>query len=94
MTVRVVPISETRANIADLIREINRTGEPYFITQRSQATAVLLSVERYNALLAEVEALQRRAADSPPARPPEAPRGHELGELLSRYARSAGKALA
>ncbi len=95
MAVRVVPISETRAKLADLIKEANESGEPYFITQRSQATAVLLGIDQYNALLRHIEALERRAPQES-NRPAGAPAnsGHELGELLSRYARSADKALA
>lgn len=95
MTVRVVPISETRAKIADLIKEATESGEPCLITQRSQATAVLLGIDQYNALLAHIAALERRVLQAPSRPPVSAPAtgGHELGELLSRYARSEGKVL-
>jgi prevent-host-death family protein len=92
MAVRVVPISETRARIADLIKEASDTGEPYFITQRSQATAVLLGIEQYNALLAQIETLSRQEPQAPIQPVVEPSRGQQLGELLSSYVRAAGKA--
>lgn len=46
---KVVPISELRADAAALVKETNQSGRPIFITQRGRATAVLMSMEEYEA---------------------------------------------
>lgn len=51
MTVKIVPISEVRQNLKDILATLETTGEPYFITQYSRPKAVLVRYEDYNALV-------------------------------------------
>ncbi len=51
MTVKIVPISEVRQKLKDILATLEATGEPYFITQYSRPKAVLVRYEDYNALV-------------------------------------------
>ena len=46
---RIVPISDLRAAAAALVKETRQTRTPIFITQHGRATAVLMSIEEYDA---------------------------------------------
>jgi prevent-host-death family protein len=43
----IKPISYVKANAAEVIRELNENGEPLFITQNGEATAVLQGIKEY-----------------------------------------------
>ena len=43
--------SEVRSKIATILTRLRRTRQPIVITRRGKAEAVLLSIERYNAML-------------------------------------------
>ena len=43
--------SEVRSKIATILTRLHRTRQPVVITRRGKAEAVLLSIERYNAML-------------------------------------------
>jgi len=51
MAVTILPTSEVRDKIASILKRLRETGEPVFITRYSQAEAVLLPIERYNAMI-------------------------------------------
>lgn len=53
--IKVVPISEVRPKMTELIKEVNRSKEPYFIASRSMVKAVLLGIDEYNALVERLE---------------------------------------
>jgi prevent-host-death family protein len=51
MTVTILPTNEVRNRIGSLLDRLRETGEPIFISRHGQAEAVLLSVDRYNAMM-------------------------------------------
>jgi len=51
MTVTILSTSEVRDKIAAVLKQLRETGEPVFITRYSKAEAVLLPIERYNAMM-------------------------------------------
>ncbi len=51
MAVKIIPVSEMRQKLKDILAMLETTGEPYFITQYSRPKAVLVRYEDYNALL-------------------------------------------
>lgn len=52
------PVSEFRANAADLIEQVRKTGRPLVLTQRGHSAAVLLDVADYESLLEELDLLR------------------------------------
>ncbi|MEK6302754.1 MAG: type II toxin-antitoxin system Phd/YefM family antitoxin [Acidobacteriota bacterium] len=54
----VKPISEFRANVAQLVQQVRRTKRPLVITQQGRGAAVLLDVSEYEKLLAKLELMQ------------------------------------
>ncbi len=61
----VKPVSEFRANAAELIDQVRDSGRPLVLTQRGRSAAVVLDVPGYEQLLSEVELLRdvRTAVD-------------------------------
>jgi prevent-host-death family protein len=59
MSVKIIPVSEMRQKLKDILATLEATGEPYFITQYSRPKAVLVRYEDYNALV-------RQAAEGHP----------------------------
>ncbi len=55
LTSDIKPVSEFRANAAELIERIRSTRRPLVLTQRGHSAAVVLGVEEYENLLEEVE---------------------------------------
>src|SRR3954471_4951543 len=53
----IIPVSDPRQDSARVLKEARATKEPVFITQRGRATAVLMSVEAYQAAESERELL-------------------------------------
>ena len=51
MAVKIIPVSEVRQNLKDILATLEATGEPYFITHYSRPKAVLVRYEDYNALV-------------------------------------------
>jgi prevent-host-death family protein len=63
---KIVPISDLRADAANLVKQATESREPVFITQRGRATAVLMSVGEYNReidRLRMLESIMRGQAD-------------------------------
>ena len=54
----IKPVSEFRANAADLIEQVKTTGRPLVLTQRGHSAAVVLDVADYQELLDENELLR------------------------------------
>jgi len=54
----IKPVSEFRANAAELIDYIRATRRPLILTQRGRSAAVMLDVEEYERLLEELEVLR------------------------------------
>ncbi len=55
MAIKIIPISELRQKLKDVIASLEATGDPYFITQYSRPKAVLVRYEDYNALVEQAE---------------------------------------
>lgn len=51
MVVKIIPTSELRQKLKDILTTLEATGEPYFITQYSRPKAVLVRYEDYNVLV-------------------------------------------
>ena len=51
MAVKIIPVSEVRQKLKDILATLEATGEPYFITHYSHPKAVLVRYEDYNALV-------------------------------------------
>jgi antitoxin YefM len=54
----IQPVTEFRANAAQIIEQVRETGAPVFLTQHGRGAAVLLDVESYEALVDELELLR------------------------------------
>jgi prevent-host-death family protein len=53
----IKPVSEFRANAAELIEHVKNSGRPLVLTQRGHSAAVLLDVEEYERMVNEIELL-------------------------------------
>jgi prevent-host-death family protein len=49
------PISEFRANVAELIEQVRTTGRPLVLTQRGRSAAVVLDVADYQQIIDDVD---------------------------------------
>lgn len=54
----IQPLSTFRANVASFLDQAQETGRPLVLTQHGRSVAVLLGVERYEALVEELELLR------------------------------------
>ena len=55
MGIQILPSSEVRDHMAEIIKSISKEGASCFITQYGKAQAVMISVERFNELISLVE---------------------------------------
>ena len=53
----IIPVSDLRHGVAEVLRKVNDTKEPFVITQRGRAAAVLLSVGEYEKTMYERDLL-------------------------------------
>lgn len=53
----VKPVSEFRANAAELIEHVRRSRRPLVLTQRGHSAAVVLDVAEYERMVDEIELL-------------------------------------
>jgi prevent-host-death family protein len=58
LTSDIKPVSEFRANAAELIEQVRNTRRPLVLTQRGHSAAVVLNVEEYESLLEELDLLR------------------------------------
>jgi prevent-host-death family protein len=65
MTVKIIPVSEMRQKLKDILAALEVTGEPYFITQYSRPKAVLVRYDDYNALVEQAAKGQSRIVRRP-----------------------------
>lgn len=54
----IKPVSEFRANAAELIEQVRNTRRPLVLTQRGHSAAVVLDVTDYAELIEELELLR------------------------------------
>lgn len=54
----IQPLSEFRANAAAVLKQVQDTDRPVVLTQHGRGAAVLMGVERYEALMEELELLR------------------------------------
>jgi len=54
----IKPVSEFRANAAELIEQVKTSGRPLVLTQRGHSTAVVLDVVEYEGMVEEIELLR------------------------------------
>ena len=47
----IIPVTDLQRQAAEILKKVNASGEPVFITQRGRASGVILSATRY----AEIE---------------------------------------
>jgi len=52
------PVSEFRANAAELIEQLRESGRPLILTQRGHSAAVVLDVAAYEQMVEEIELLR------------------------------------
>jgi prevent-host-death family protein len=53
----IKPVSDFRANAAEMIEQVKTSGRPLVLTQRGESAAVLLDVAVYSELIEEIELL-------------------------------------
>ncbi len=54
----IKPVSEFRANAAQMLEQVRNTGRPLVLTQRGKSAAVLLDVREYERLRDELDILR------------------------------------
>jgi prevent-host-death family protein len=57
MAVELITVAALRARLADIIRQLESSQRPVYVTQRGEAKAVLVGVESYHALVEQIEYL-------------------------------------
>ena len=73
MTTKIMPISDLRRQISQVIRAIQEDGDVVYITQHGRPAVVLVDYEQYEALLTQLEDLANlEAAAGEPTREYEA----------------------
>jgi prevent-host-death family protein len=50
----IQPVTEFRANAAQIIEQVQETGEPVILTQHGRSAAVLLDVDSYERMVDEL----------------------------------------
>jgi len=58
MAVKIMPVTDLRQKITSVLKELEESGQPLYITQYGRPKAVLLSYEGYEALIRELEDLE------------------------------------
>jgi prevent-host-death family protein len=54
----ILPSSEVRDKISLILKQVEETGEPVFITQYSRPKAVLVDFKVYNQLMKDIEDME------------------------------------
>jgi prevent-host-death family protein len=58
MAVKIMPVTDLRQNITTVLKALEESGQPLYITQYGRPKAVLLSYREYEALIRELEDLE------------------------------------
>lgn len=77
---KLIPVSELRQDVADVLRQVEASREPVVITQRGKAAAVMLSVREYERAEYERELLRALAVGE---REAAAGDGEDLDDVLA-----------
>jgi prevent-host-death family protein len=59
--IKSVGMAEARPRLTQLIKEVNESGEPYFIVSNSLLKAVLIGIDQYNDMIERLEDLSDAA---------------------------------
>ena len=84
---KIIPISELRQKASDVVKDISRSRQPVFITQRGRAAAVMVSADVYEQTQHEIDILRLLARGEKEI---EAGVGHDLDEVLKEADRLLG----
>jgi prevent-host-death family protein len=76
----IIPVSDLRQDAARVLKDVKKSSEPVFITQRGRATAVLMSLDAYERSEAERELLLLLARGE---KETAAGSGHSLDQVLA-----------
>lgn len=76
---KIIPISDLRADAATALKSARAAHEPVIITQRGRATAVLISIEEYEAREKERSILKELVRGD---REIAAGKGHDLDDVF------------
>jgi prevent-host-death family protein len=76
---RIVPVTDLRQDAASILEQVQKADEPWVITQRGRAAAVLISVEAYERSRKENELLRLLAMGEKEIA---AGKGHSLDSVL------------
>ena len=55
MSMRILPSSEVRDHLSEIIKSISKEGTSCFITQYGKAEAVMISIDRFHELISLLE---------------------------------------
>ncbi len=80
---KIIGINEARPKLTRLIEELEKGADPYIITARSKAKAVLMSMARYELLMDLLEDLEDEADSELARRLAEARANYRAGEGVS-----------
>jgi prevent-host-death family protein len=76
----IIPVSDLREDVADVLRRVRASRDPIVITQRGRAAAVMLSVDEYERAENERQLLRALARGEQEIR---AGKGHDLDSVLA-----------
>ncbi|MCF8079565.1 MAG: type II toxin-antitoxin system Phd/YefM family antitoxin [Desulfobacterales bacterium] len=76
----IIPVSDLRQDAAKILKKLNKNNEPFIITQRGRAAAVLIGVEAYEKSEHEKELLRLLAKGD---REVESGEGYDLDTVLA-----------
>lgn len=76
---KIVPVTDLRQDAASILEQVQKADEPWVITQRGRAAAVLISVEAYERSQKENELLRLLAMGEKEIA---AGKGHSLDSVL------------
>ena len=76
----IIPVSDLRQNAAKILKKLKKSDDPFIITQRGRATAVIIGVDAYEKLEHEKEILRLLAKGD---REIEAGKGYDLDSVLA-----------
>lgn len=77
---KIIPVSDLRQDVADVLRQVQEARAPVVITQRGRAAAVMLSIEEYEHREEERQLLRALARGE---REIEVGKGHDLASVLA-----------
>ena len=76
----IIPVSDLRQDAAKLLKQLNKSKDPFIITQRGRAAAVMIGVEAYERSEHEKEILRLLAKGD---REIELGEGYDLDTVLA-----------